>query len=1219
MLDLYLGFNGINYIHADAFAGLTSLQVLRLNNNQLKGIHPGALRPFGRSLLELDVARNELLAELPIGEPLSGQLRSLRANGNYHLRQLTFRLGPQASSMALTYAYHCCDYLADANHLHTSNNNKSFLVRLLGSLLGRWLHSEEPNLATKSNQEQTDDQQQADLKNVTESVLVWRPNLTEAQTEMRRWHSKRHLIDDLDVMGRIRNLDSKPPDYFASLISLDGHRGQTDRDRDRNTNKNTDTSIGRLSRRQVDGTTTTTTACLPQPNPFQPCRDLFDSWWLRAAIWFVFLFAFSGNILVLLVLGSVKSSSSHSALTSIMWLQGGHSKRHIDVPRFLVLNLAFADLLMSLYLGLLAFVDLSTLGDFRSYAVRWQHSSGCQLAGFLAVLSSELSVFILAIITLERNYAITNAVHLNRRLSLQKAMFIMLLGYLFALGMALMPLNGVSDYRKFSICLPLDLGSTTTGDTQNDHHHQAYLVTLISINSVSFLLLFGCYLRMYCAIRGSQAWNTNDLRIAKRMSILVVTDFLCWVPIIAVSAASLFDHHLVSLEGLKVITVFVLPLNSVANPFLYAITTKKFKRDLTVLRKRLVSLLSVRWLNGSQQHGNHHHQALAKRHLTLRDNSKAVVVTTNNKQRTTKDLLGENNDLMVSIRKAQKQVQQANKTNKMTQVTNYNQVTLNRTTTQCSCQLARANQAPSNPNVAHRQAERIVRTKNIRVQLDGSSSLVDQTTGKEPQVAPSDSSSTSRLTIHPKIVLDIIEPALDVALAPLGLGLVEVAGRPEVSDQNNNSTRRTHKDELSVNVEVERNADHSPSSLSSQPASEPTGDRHLFVCSQTELTKCCKNNQSCQTIIQTNKDTLEANVETVRSASACGYRTPRRHQDDSTPRNRQVNKNNNSSCGQLENRSRLSRSIQRLLFSPIARTWSSIQTSLQSVNSLKQTEAVVVVNADANQDRRTHHQVDELDDSPETTLEDILQLSSPARRRMLRNHNQRRMSRSCELPGPESSAAATSDKRQSIISNTTTSKSSSSQHDDLFDDSRILLATINRMARGGRVGANFGGLVKQTGATRTARRCHRCRSWSPALLDKLEDCMYQLKSRMPGFGGNGASSQLRHEAMQSSSDLSADQADQKEDDDDEEDEEQEDEEDDFNEMGLLEWNRQKTTTTTGQFRPSRHRLRQQSSTNSDTLSTRTAATVMTNMSVSFDSNTNIPTTTTTTPATRPPD
>ena len=90
---------------------------------------------------------------------------------------------------------------------------------------------------------------------------------------------------------------------------------------------------------------------------------------------------------------------------------------------------------LRLYLGFLAVVDASTLGEFRKYALPWQFSAGCQTAGFFGVLSSELSVFTLAVITLERNYAITHAMHLNKRLSLRHASYIMMCGWSFAILM----------------------------------------------------------------------------------------------------------------------------------------------------------------------------------------------------------------------------------------------------------------------------------------------------------------------------------------------------------------------------------------------------------------------------------------------------------------------------------------------------------------------------------------------------------------------------------------------------------------------------------------------------------------------------------------------------------------------------------------------------------------------------------------------------------------
>merc|ERR550532_1446122 len=298
--------------------------------------------------------------------------------------------------------------------------------------------------------------------------------------------------------------------------------------------------------------------CLPAPGPFLPCNDLFDWWTLRCSVWVVFLLALLGNGVVVIVLIA--------------------SRAKMDVPRFLVCNLAMADFCMGLYLGFLAIVDAATLGEFRKHAISWQFSAGCEIAGFFGVLSSELSVFTLAVITLERNYAITHAMHLNKRLSLKLAAYIMIGAWTFALLMASMPLIGVSDYRKFAVCLPFETeGAVSKG----------YVIFLMVINGVAFFILMGCYLKMYCAIRGSQAWNSNDSRIAKRMALLVFTDFICWFPIAFFALTAAGGASLISLEAAKVFTVFVLPLNSCCNPFLYAILTKQFKKDCVMICKAI--------------------------------------------------------------------------------------------------------------------------------------------------------------------------------------------------------------------------------------------------------------------------------------------------------------------------------------------------------------------------------------------------------------------------------------------------------------------------------------------------------------------------------------------------------------------------------------------------------------------------------------------------------
>ncbi|XP_029199860.2 lutropin-choriogonadotropic hormone receptor-like isoform X2 [Acropora millepora] len=309
----------------------------------------------------------------------------------------------------------------------------------------------------------------------------------------------------------------------------------------------------------IEGEETHEVKCIPEPaDPFFPCDDLMDSTFLRVGVWIVFLLALFGNATVIFVIMARSS--------------------RIDVSRFLICNLAVADLCMGIYLGLLAIVDASTRGNFRSYGVKWQLSSGCKTAGFLAVLSSETSVFTLTVITVERYIAITHALDITKKMSLKKTAVVMFIGWCFALIAATLPLFDVSDYTKFSVCLPFE-----TGDPKS----LAYVTSVLTLNGTAFLVILTCYIKIYCAIRGSSAWNTNDFRTAQRMALLVFTDFTCWAPITFLSLAAAFGGDYVSLKEAKIFTVFVFPLNSCANPFLYAILTGQFKRDCISLCRKV--------------------------------------------------------------------------------------------------------------------------------------------------------------------------------------------------------------------------------------------------------------------------------------------------------------------------------------------------------------------------------------------------------------------------------------------------------------------------------------------------------------------------------------------------------------------------------------------------------------------------------------------------------
>ncbi|XP_059052006.1 lutropin-choriogonadotropic hormone receptor-like [Achroia grisella] len=311
-----------------------------------------------------------------------------------------------------------------------------------------------------------------------------------------------------------------------------------------------------LSRREVE--------CTPLPDALNPCEDVMGWTWLRASVWLVVTAAVVGNIAVLLVL-----LTNHTELT---------------VPRFLMCHLAFSDLCTGIYLFMLAVVDLRSYGEFFNYAYNWQYGVGCKIAGFLSVLSGQLSVFTLTIVTLERWFAITYAIYLERRISLSAASKIMIGGWMFSILMAGLPLAGVSDYSSTSICLPVE--SKDIGDA-------VYQGSLFMTNAIAWVTIVICYVQIYRSLggggekyggRGSAA--AAERKIANKMALLIGTDLLCWAPVAFFGVTALAGVPLVDVSHGKVLLVFFYPLNACANPFLYAILTKQYRRDFMTLVAR---------------------------------------------------------------------------------------------------------------------------------------------------------------------------------------------------------------------------------------------------------------------------------------------------------------------------------------------------------------------------------------------------------------------------------------------------------------------------------------------------------------------------------------------------------------------------------------------------------------------------------------------------------
>lgn len=130
--------------------------------------------------------------------------------------------------------------------------------------------------------------------------------------------------------------------------------------------------------------------CLPEPDSFSPCENLLGNEFLTISSTFVALVALFGNFIVV------------AALLLIAVDQSRSQKRHLPVPRFLILNLAFADFCLGVFILLLVVMDRKTNGMYYKYGMEWQTRGGCDVVGFISVFASQLSIYTLSVISLER-------------------------------------------------------------------------------------------------------------------------------------------------------------------------------------------------------------------------------------------------------------------------------------------------------------------------------------------------------------------------------------------------------------------------------------------------------------------------------------------------------------------------------------------------------------------------------------------------------------------------------------------------------------------------------------------------------------------------------------------------------------------------------------------------------------------------------------------------
>lgn len=110
--------------------------------------------------------------------------------------------------------------------------------------------------------------------------------------------------------------------------------------------------------------------CDSPKNEFSSCEDMMKSPAVRVCVWLLGILALVGNLSV------------------IIWRRVYSEDNKIQ--SFLFTNLAVADLLMGVYLIIIAVQDTRWQGEYFKHDVNWRMGVLCQITGALSMLSSEV-------------------------------------------------------------------------------------------------------------------------------------------------------------------------------------------------------------------------------------------------------------------------------------------------------------------------------------------------------------------------------------------------------------------------------------------------------------------------------------------------------------------------------------------------------------------------------------------------------------------------------------------------------------------------------------------------------------------------------------------------------------------------------------------------------------------------------------------------------------
>ncbi|XP_038052706.1 uncharacterized protein LOC119725373 [Patiria miniata] len=327
-------------------------------------------------------------------------------------------------------------------------------------------------------------------------------------------------------------------------------------------------------------------------SPLFNCGRLMPNTVLQAFMWILGFSALIGNLVV------------------IAWrIREDSGKGSKYVHSFLVLNLAMSDFLMGVYMVIIATVDVIKKEEYYLVATEWRNSALCKAGGVMSVLSSEASVFFITLISVDRYLCIVHPfsrVRLKEKSVWVSVASIWVVSLLASLVPTILVTKDSDVYGLSDVCigLPLltrpvdfrfdqaDIGDALGNDTYlvpqpiGSRPSWSYSIVLfLGVNLICFLLVTVCYAAIFSKVKRSirrvkrrHAPKEEEVKMAIKMAVIVGSDFLCWMPVIILGILSQTSVIQIQPDVYAWLVVFVLPINSSLNPYLYTIVTAISRR-----------------------------------------------------------------------------------------------------------------------------------------------------------------------------------------------------------------------------------------------------------------------------------------------------------------------------------------------------------------------------------------------------------------------------------------------------------------------------------------------------------------------------------------------------------------------------------------------------------------------------------------------------------------